>query len=61
MTTTTLSTRAEVSSFSFVLDTLKGLRRRPMTAAQRKHLLGLDDYLLRDIGMDRFEIMRGRR
>ena len=61
MTTTTVSTRAEVSWFSFVLDTLKGLRRRPMIAAQREHLLGLDDYLLRDIGLTRFDVLHGRR
>ena len=61
MTTTTLSTRAEVSRFSFVLDTLKGLRRRPMIAAQRAHLLSLDDYLLRDIGLTRFDVLHGRR
>jgi len=31
-----------------------------MRAAQRKHLLSLDDYLLRDMGMDRSDIMRGK-
>jgi uncharacterized protein YjiS (DUF1127 family) len=37
-----------------------GLRRRRMRALQRKHLLGLDDYLLRDMGLNRLDVMRGK-
>jgi hypothetical protein len=67
MTSIALSRRAETSSLSFVLVALKGLRRRRMHALQRKHLLGLDelllllgldDHLLRDMGLER--LMRGK-
>ncbi len=43
MTTTTLSKPAEASAFSFVEDAIKGFRRSRLRAAQRKHLLSLDD------------------
>ena len=39
---------------------LMGIRRMRMRSAQRKHLLGLDDYLLRDMGLNRFDMMRGK-
>ena len=67
MTSIALSRRADTSSLSFVLVALKGLRRRRMHALQRKHLLGLDelllllgldDHLLRDMGLER--LMRGK-
>jgi hypothetical protein len=67
MTKIALSRRAETSSLSFVLVALKGLRRRRIQALQRKHLLGLDelllllgldDHLLRDMGLER--LMRGK-
>ena len=38
---------------------LMGLRRRRIRAIQRKHLLSLDDYLLRDMGLNRLDVMRG--
>ena len=55
-----LSHRAPASSPSFVMNALMGFRRMRMRAAQRKHLLGLDDYLLRDMGLDRLDIMHGK-
>ena len=55
-----LSHRAPAASPSLVMNLLMGLRRRRMRALQRKHLLGLDDYLLRDMGMNRFDVMRGK-
>jgi uncharacterized protein YjiS (DUF1127 family) len=55
-----LSNRPPVSSPSLLMSALMGVRRMRMRAAQRKHLLGLDDYLLRDMGMDRSDIMRGK-
>ncbi|MDP1699809.1 MAG: DUF1127 domain-containing protein [Aestuariivirga sp.] len=45
---------------SFVMNALKGFRRRRMRSIQRKHLLGLDDYLLRDMGLNRLDVMRGK-
>ena len=42
------------------MNALMGFRRMRMRAAQRKHLLSLDDYLLRDMGLDRLDIMRGK-
>jgi uncharacterized protein YjiS (DUF1127 family) len=59
MTPLTLNNRDEVTTFTFVQDALKGLRRTRMRAAQRKRLLGLDDYLLRDIGLTRLDVMNG--
>jgi len=60
MTSIALSRRAETSSLSLVMDVLKGLRRRRLRALQRKHLLGLDDNLLRDMGLERLNVMRGK-
>jgi uncharacterized protein YjiS (DUF1127 family) len=56
----TLSHRALASSPWFVMRALMGFRRMRMRAIQRKHLLSLDDYLLRDMGLDRTDIMRGK-
>jgi uncharacterized protein YjiS (DUF1127 family) len=55
-----LSHHPAVAPPSFVVGVLMSLRRVRMRAAQRQHLLGLDDYLLRDMGMDRSDIMRGK-
>jgi uncharacterized protein YjiS (DUF1127 family) len=55
-----LSHRPAVAPPSFVIGVLMGIRRVRIRATQRKHLLGLDDYLLRDMGMDRSDIMRGK-
>ena len=55
-----LSHRTPASSPSLVMNALMGLRRRRMRALQRKHLLGLDDYLLRDMGLNRLDVMRGK-
>ena len=52
--------RSPVSSPSYIMSALMGFRRMRMRAAQRKHLLSLDDYLLRDMGLDRSDIMRGK-
>ena len=30
-----------------------------MRMAQRKHLLGLDDFLLRDMGLTRLDVLQG--
>jgi uncharacterized protein YjiS (DUF1127 family) len=60
MTSISLSRRAETSSLTFVMDVLEGLRRRRLRALRRKHLLGLDDHLLRDMGLDRLSVMRGK-
>ena len=60
MVSIVLSHRPAVSSPSIVMGVLMGIRRVRMRAAQRKHLLSLDDYLLRDMGMDRSDIIRGK-
>ena len=60
MISITLSHRARASSPSFIMNALMGFRRMRLRAAQRKHLLGLDDYLLRDMGLDRADIKRGK-
>jgi uncharacterized protein YjiS (DUF1127 family) len=59
MTALTFNNRAEVTTFSFVQDALEGLRRNRVRTAQRKHLLGLDDHLLRDIGLTRLDVLNG--
>ena len=51
--------QAKVSAFSFALDAFKGSRRIRLRAAQRKHLLGLDDTLLRDMGLTRLDVLHG--
>ena len=45
---------------SFLKGALTDFRRMRMRSAQRKHLLGLDDYLLRDMGLNRFDVMNGK-
>ena len=59
MTTTTLSNPAGVSAFSFVQDAIKSFRRNRARAAQRRHLLSLDDKLLRDMGLTRLDVLNG--
>ena len=59
MTTTTLSKPAEALAFSFVQDAIKGFRRSRSRAAQRRHLLSLDDKLLRDMGLTRLDVLNG--
>jgi uncharacterized protein YjiS (DUF1127 family) len=59
MTATALSNRTPVSTFSFVQDALKGLRRTRARSAARTLLLGLDDHLLRDIGLTRHDVLNG--
>ncbi len=55
-----LSHRAPAATPSLVMNLLMALRRKRLRALQRKHLLSLDDYLLRDMGLSRLEIMRGK-
>ncbi len=59
MTATGLSNRAEATTFSFIRETFTGLRRRRARIALRKHLLGLGDYMQRDIGLTRLDVMDG--
>ena len=59
MTAATLFNRPDVTPFTFVQDALKGLRRTRMRIAQRKHLLGLDDFLLGDMGLTRLDVLHG--
>ena len=59
MTATILSNRAEVTTFSFVRESFAGLRRRRAKIALRKHLLGLDERMLRDIGVTRLGVLDG--
>jgi uncharacterized protein YjiS (DUF1127 family) len=59
MTASTLSKPADVSAFSFVQDAFKGFRRSRLRAAQRKHLLSLDDRTLRDMGLTRLDVLNG--
>ena len=58
--TATLSSHADISTFSFIGETFPPLRRRSAKIALRKHLLGLDDFLLSDIGITRLEVPEGR-
>jgi uncharacterized protein YjiS (DUF1127 family) len=59
MTDTILSNRAEVSTFTFAHEAINGLRRRSARSTARKHLLGLDDHMLRDIGLTRLDVLHG--
>ncbi len=52
--------RTPASSTSLVMDALMGLRRRRLRSIQRRHLLSLDDCLLRDMGLNRLDVMRGK-
>jgi uncharacterized protein YjiS (DUF1127 family) len=45
---------------SFLKSALVDFRQMRLRSAQRKHLLNLDDYLLRDMGLNRFDVMRGK-
>jgi uncharacterized protein YjiS (DUF1127 family) len=45
---------------SFVMSAITDFRRMRLRSAQRKHLLSLDDSLLRDMGLNRHEVMRGK-
>ena len=60
MISITLSHRPAVAPPSMIMGVLMVIRRVRVRAAQRKHLLGLDDYLLRDMGLDRLDVMRGK-
>jgi uncharacterized protein YjiS (DUF1127 family) len=59
MTAIAISNRPDVTPFTFVQDALNGMRRNRIRATQRKHLLGLDDYLLRDVGLTRLDVLHG--
>ena len=59
MTARIISNQPEVSTFSFVRETFTGLRRHRARVALRKHLLGLDERMLRDIGLIRMGVMDG--
>ena len=59
MTATNYSKQADVSAFSFVKEAIKGFRRSRSRAAQRRHLLSLDDKLLRDMGLTRLDVLNG--
>lgn len=45
---------------SFLKSALTDFRRMRLRSAQRKHLLALDDYLLLDMGLNRFDVMNGK-
>jgi uncharacterized protein YjiS (DUF1127 family) len=45
---------------SFLMNAMMDFRRMRLRSAQRKHLLSLDDYLLRDMGLNRFDVMNGK-
>ena len=69
MTSILFSRHAETSPLSFILVALKGLRRSRTHALRRKQLLGLDDHLmllgldhhlLRDMGLERLNVMGGK-
>jgi uncharacterized protein YjiS (DUF1127 family) len=59
MTSTALTNRTPVSTFSFVQEALRGLHRTRARSAARTLLLGLDDHLLRDIGLTRQDVLHG--
>ena len=60
MTATTLATRAETTSgLSLLKDALSGMRRVRKRSAARTLLLGLDDHVLRDIGLSRMDVVHG--
>ncbi len=60
MTSATLAFRANFSAFTLLRESVTGLRHRRAKALHRQHLLGLDDHLLRDIGLSRLDIMADR-
>ena len=59
MTAVAITNRPDVTPFTFVQDAIRGLRRSRARAAQRKLLLGLDDYLLSDMGVTRLDVLNG--
>lgn len=59
MTAIAISNRPDATPFTFVQDALNGMRRNRIRAAQRKHLLGLDDHMLRDMGLTRLDVLNG--
>lgn len=59
MTAFAISNRPDATPFTFVQDALNGMRRNRIRAAQRKHLLGLDDHMLRDMGLTRLDVLNG--
>ena len=46
-------------SRSFIMSALMDFRRSRARAAQRRHLLSLDDKLLRDMGLTRLDVLNG--
>ena len=61
MTATTLATRAETTSgLSILQDALKGMRRTRQRSAARAMLLGLDERMLNDVGLTRYDVLSGR-
>ena len=54
-----LSHRTPATRPSFVIGALMGFRRMRLRAAQRKHLLSLDDRTLRDMGLTRLDVLNG--
>ncbi len=59
MNSIAISNRPDVTPYTFVQDTLKRMRRSRLRAAQRRHLLSLDDKLLRDMGLTRLDVLHG--
>ncbi len=59
MTSISIINRPDVTPYTFVQDALKRLRWSRARAAQRRHLLSLDDKLLRDMGLTRLDVLHG--
>ena len=59
MISISLSHRPAVAPPSMIMGVLMGIRRVRMRAAQRKHLLSLDDRTLRDMGLTRLDVLHG--
>ena len=59
MTATILTARTNASGLSFLKDAVSGMRRVRERTAARTLLLGLDDHVLRDIGLSRMDVVHG--